>query len=755
MQDKIIIKNARVHNLKNISLEIPKNKIVVFTGVSGSGKSSVVFDTLYTEAQRQLIETFSTFAQRRLPKLSRPDVDEIKNLGTAIIIDQKRLGRNMRSTVGTATEVYTYLRMLFSRCGEPFIGPSHFFSFNHPEGMCPACSGLGKRIRIDIDLLIDTSKSIKEGAVTHPSFKVGNWYWKEIMRCGLFDVEKPLKDFTEEEFHRFLYEEHIEVEESKRIDMYSKKFEGIATKLERLFTTRAVDEMPDGMKDVYQSYFNYMLCDQCEGMRLNKRALRVKVEGYTISDLVTMELSDLYNVLMNIKNPVAKPMIQKMTSILFHLVEIGVGYLSLNRGVSTLSGGESQRVKMARQLDCDLTGLMYILDEPSIGLHPKDTAKLIDMLRRLRDQGNTVIVVEHDPDIISVADYIVDVGPEAGKKGGEVCFSGTYAELLESDTTTACFLNQRETMTYNRKDATGFYEIKEANLHNLRNIDVIIPRGILTCVTGVAGSGKSTLINEIFSNQEECIVIDQNPVGRSNRSNALTYTKIFDKVRKEFAKATGKSASLFSFNSDGACPDCKGQGRQKIEMNFMDDVDIVCSTCNGQRYTEEVLELTYRGCNIFEILEMTVQEASQFFEDKRIRKQLEVLCSVGLHYINLGQPLSTLSGGETQRLKLACELGKKGELYIMDEPTTGLHMADIERLMKIIRKLVANGNTVVVIEHNLDVIKQADWVIDLGPEGGANGGEVIAVGTPETIINEIESFTGTYLKELLRETAPV
>jgi excinuclease UvrABC ATPase subunit len=749
-RDKIIIRNAKTHNLKNVSLEIPKNKLVVFTGVSGSGKSSLVFDTIYTESQRQLIDTFSSFARSRMPKLSKPPVDEIRNLSTAIVIDQKRMGTTLRSTVGTATEISTYLRLLFSRCGDKFIGPSFFFGFNHPLGMCPDCKGLGQRVRIDVDKLIDYNKSIREGAVDHPDYKVGGWHWREFVAMNIFDPDKKLKDFSDKEIDDFLYAKAIPVEKKHGAGIYTKNFEGVARNLERLYLKKPVEQLNNARKNAYEKYFVHAECDSCGGTRLNELARSVKLEGKNIAELSEMELSELSLFLKKVNGKIAEPITSKIQKILSYLIEIGVGYLSLNRSVATLSGGESQRVKMARQLDCDLVDMMYIMDEPSIGLHQRDINKLIDMLIRLKEKGNSVFIVEHDPALIKCADHIIDIGPKAGSLGGEIVYSGTFEELRESEGMTAEYLNRENKISDKRKKWNDFIEIKDANLHNLKNISTKIPIGVLTCITGVAGSGKSSLINDVFVKENKgAILIDQSPVGRSSRSIPATYIGVFGLIRKEFARAIKSNSSLFSFNSKGACPKCKGIGTLSVEMSFMDEVKVTCDECQGQRYKEEVLELKYKGKNIFDILNMTVREAGEFFEDSKIKKKLRVLCDVGLEYLEIGQPLSTLSGGECQRVKLASELHKKGNIYVMDEPTTGLHMADIDKLMNIIRNLVANNNTVVVIEHNLDVIKHADWIIDLGPEGGKKGGEILFEGIPEDLVNCEKSYTGKYLKELL------
>jgi len=746
----IKIINANTHNLKNISLEIPKYRLVVFTGVSGSGKSSLVFDTIYTEAQRQLVETFSSFARARLPKLTRPDVEQIQNISTAIVIDQRRMGRTLRSTVGTATELYTYLRLLFSRCGDKFIGPSFVFGFNHPSGMCPECKGLGKRIKIDTARLIDKEKTIREGAVNHPDFKIGGWNWREIVGIKLFDVDKKLKDFSIKELNDFLFTRGIPVQKNHGESTYTKSFEGIVTKLERLYINKAQDELPDKRKDAYQKYFIYSDCEFCNGSRINKAAGSIRVNGKTIPELVNMELVDLDQFLETLQGDVARALVIKMRRILSHLIDIGVGYLSLNRAVATLSGGESQRVKMARQLDCDLVDLMYILDEPSIGLHPRDNRKLIEMLKKLRDNGNSVFVVEHDPDLICCADHIIDIGPSAGSSGGEVVYNGTFEGLKNSDGLTNIYLNKRISIKKDRRKWTDSIEIVNANLHNLKNVSTKIPKGVLTCITGVAGSGKSSLIHNVFLEEnKDAIIIDQSQVGKSSRSNPATFIGFFDAIRNDFAAATGAAASLFSFNSSGACPKCNGLGEISIEMSFLDEVKIQCDECRGKRYTDEVLKLKYRDKNIYDVLNMTARQALDYFENDNISRKLNILCDVGLDYIHIGQPLSTLSGGECQRIKLASELHKRGNIYVMDEPTTGLHMADIEKLLKIIHNLIEHENTVIVIEHNLDVIKHADWIIDLGPDGGSKGGEIIFEGTPEEIINCEKSHTGKYLRELI------
>lgn len=742
----IYVKNAHTNNLKNIDVQIPKHKLVAFTGVSGSGKSSLLFDTIFVEAQRQLIETFSSFARTRMPKLSRPDVDDILNLSTAIVIDQKRLGNNLRSTVGTATEINTYLRLLYSRLAEPNIGPSFCFSFNHPEGMCPHCNGLGKKVQVNIDLLIDREKSIYEGAVQYPGMQVGSWFWREITAISLFDVHKKLKDFPEEELQRFLYTEPIPITKSHGVGVYSKNYEGIARKLERAVSEKAEDEAPESEKDVYQSYIEYSDCNVCKGTRLNERALSSKIKGLNIAEVCNMELPEVHSFLSEIKQELATPILRKALFLLGQLIEIGVGYLSLDRTVATLSGGESQRVKMARQLDCNLSDLLYVMDEPSIGLHPRDTEKLIRVLHGLKEKGNSVFVVEHDPEIIKACEWIIDIGPKAGKYGGSLVYAGPAEGIKSTESITAKYLFKEKPLILKNNDFTRFIEIKNARVHNLKNVSVKIPLHALTCVTGVAGSGKSSLIHECLSKQHpEAIVIDQSPIGKSSRANPATYTGVFDLIRKEFAAATGAEASLFSFNSKGACPKCNGQGTLSYELHFLDAVRTICDECEGKRYHTDVLTKLYKGLNIADVLNMTVAQALEFFDSVAIKKRLKVLSETGLSYLKIGQSLSTMSGGESQRLKIATELHNESNLYIMDEPTTGLHMSDIENFYRIIKSLVENKNTVVIIEHNLDIIREADWIIDMGPEGGNKGGEILYQGPAAGLPNCKNSYTAKYL----------
>ena len=748
----IIIKRAYTNNLREIDLEIPKHSIVVFSGVSGSGKSSLLFDTIYTEAQRQLIETFSSFARARLPKLSRPDVDEIKNLSTPIVVDQKKMGSNLRSTVGTATELATYLRLLYSRIGEPFLNlPSWCFSFNHPEGMCEHCHGLGKEIRIDPDKFLDKSKSLREGAILYPFYKQNSYMLKELLAMELFDNDTPLEQWSEADLQRLLYSPPVPIDKARTGLTYKRIFEGVISKLERTLMEKAQDEQPEDEQDAFSSFITYRTCSHCHGTRINERARSVKIAGVSIDQAFSMELGDLLEFVRQIHDPmgISEPLVRKCVYVLEQLVRIGVGYLSLDRPVSTLSGGESQRVKMARQLDCDLTDLLYVLDEPSIGLHPRDTQMLMELMRELRDRGNSVFVVEHDPDIILGAQWVVDMGPKAGSLGGQVVYNGPVQGLLSSDGLTGLYLRRlkesREPRV--RRSWSEAYSIEHACANNLKDLSVKIPKGVLTCVTGVAGCGKSSLVHDCFAAQHpEAIVIDQQPIGRTSRGTVASFLGVFNHIRELFAAASAQPAGLFSFNAEGACPKCGGRGYLSYEMSFLDAVHTRCDECGGKRYNPHALSFLYKGKNIAQVLDMTVDEAAQFFAcEPKTLKLLALLQRVGLGYLKLGQTLSDLSGGESQRLKIAKELRREGNIYIMDEPTTGLHLSDIERFLTILDSLVDAGNTVVVIEHNLEVIRHADWVIDLGPEGGKNGGELLFEGTPEDLKACEKSITAQYI----------
>lgn len=748
----IIVENAHTNNLKNVSINIPKHKIVVFSGVSGSGKSSLLFDTIYTEAQRQLIETFSSFARARLPKLSRPDVDEIKNLSTPIVIDQKKMGSNLRSTVGTATELATYIRLLYSRIGQPFINqPSFAFSFNHPEGMCQCCHGLGKVVHIDEDSFLDREKSLREGAILHPFYKKNSYMLKELIQYGIFDNDKPLREWSKEELHKLLYSEPIELSKEQTGLTYRRFHEGIITKIERSVMEKGNDEKEEDEQNERERFLVYKTCPECHGTRINKRARSVKINGIGIDEAFRMELSELLEFMRNVNDPqgISVPLIRKIVYVLEQLVRIGVPYLTLERPVSTLSGGESQRVKMARQLDCNLTDLLYVLDEPSVGLHPRDTERLIALFNELRDKGNSVFVVEHDPDIIRSAEWVVDMGPKAGSLGGSVIYNGTAEGLLSAEGLTAEQLRKRLGSDSFRptRQWSDYYLIENACENNLKNITVRIPKGVLTVVTGVSGCGKSSLIHGCFVPQHpEACVINQEPVGRTTRGNIVSYMGVFNHIRKLFSETTGQEQSLFSFNAAGACPKCEGRGFLSFEMSFLDAVRTKCDDCNGKRYNSRTQSYKYKGKDISEVLDLTVNQAFDFFGDvPSILKHITLLQDVGLGYLTLGQSLSSLSGGESQRLKIATVLKKTGGLYVMDEPTTGLHMNDIENFFSIIDRLVNSGNTVIIIEHNPDIIRRADWMIDLGPEGGSKGGYLLFEGRPCDAVSDPHSITGRFL----------
>lgn len=748
----IIVENAHTNNLKNVSINIPKHKIVVFSGVSGSGKSSLLFDTIYTEAQRQLIETFSSFARARLPKLSRPDVDEIKNLSTPIVIDQKKMGSNLRSTVGTATELATYIRLLYSRIGQPFINqPSFAFSFNHPEGMCQCCHGLGKVVHIDEDSFLDREKSLREGAILHPFYRKNSYMLKELIQYGIFDNDKPLREWSKEELHKLLYSEPIELSKEQTGLTYRRFHEGIITKIERSVMEKGNDEKEEDEQNERERFLVYKTCPECHGTRINKRARSVKINGIGIDEASRMELSELLEFMRNVNDPqgISVPLIRKIVYVLEQLVRIGVPYLTLERPVSTLSGGESQRVKMARQLDCNLTDLLYVLDEPSVGLHPRDTERLIALFNELRDKGNSVFVVEHDPDIIRCAEWVVDMGPKAGSLGGSVIYNGTAEGLLSAEGLTAEQLRKRLGSDSFRptRQWSDYYLIENACENNLKNITVRIPKGVLTVVTGVSGCGKSSLIHGCFVPQHpEACVINQEPVGRTTRGNIVSYMGVFNHIRKLFSETTGQEQSLFSFNAAGACPKCEGRGFLSFEMSFLDAVRTKCDDCNGKRYNSRAQSYKYKGKDISEVLDLTVNQAFDFFGDvPSILKHITLLQDVGLGYLTLGQSLSSLSGGESQRLKIATVLKKTGGLYVMDEPTTGLHMNDIENFFSIIDRLVNSGNTVIIIEHNPDIIRRADWMIDLGPEGGSKGGYLLFEGRPCDAVSDPHSITGRFL----------
>lgn len=746
----INVVGAREKNLKNVNVKIPKKEITIFTGVSGSGKSSLVFDTIAAESQRQLNETYSSFIRHRLPHYGEPSVDVIENLSVAIIIDQKRIGGNARSTVGTITDIYSLLRLLFSRIGKPFVGYSDVFSFNNIKGMCPKCEGLGKVDMISIDKLLDRNKALNEGAILFPTFEPGGWRLKRYIHSGFFDNDKKIKDFTEEEMELLLYKSDIKVTTSDPNWPKTSLYEGLIPRIERSFLKKEEGENVKYKKEIAK-IVGRQKCPICKGARLNKDVLQCKINNKSIVDCAEMQITDLLDFIRSISEPKALTIVSAIINRLEHLVSIGLGYLSLSRETSTLSGGESQRIKMVRQLGSSLTDLTYIFDEPSIGLHPHDIDKINILLKLLRDKGNTVLIVEHDPDIIRIADHVVDMGPKAGINGGKIMYQGTLEGLLQSDTLTGKYLCRKPKLKKKVRTANEWLFLKNANIHNLKNVNVNIPRGIMTVVTGVAGSGKSTLINHVLPKfYPNTIFIDQKPIQTSKRSNIATFTGIFDKIRELFSKANHVKPSLFSFNSEGACPNCKGLGVTYTDLAFMDTVVATCEVCQGHRFKDEILNYKLGNKNISEVLNMTIEEALVFFNPKEICDILKKLIDVGITYITLGQPLNTLSGGELQRVKLASELESHGNIYVLDEPTTGLHMSDISQLIKILNRLVDNGSTVIIIEHNLDVISQADWIIDLGPFAGQNGGQIMFEGLPMDLINSKISMTGKYLKKYIR-----
>jgi excinuclease UvrABC ATPase subunit len=743
-QEYIEIRGARENNLKDVTLRIPKRKITIFTGVSGSGKSSIVFDTIATEAQRQLNENFSMFIRNFLPRYPQPQADAIENLSMAIVVDQKRLGGGSHSTMGTITDISPVLRLLYSRIGQPHVGASNVFSFNDPQGMCPECNGIGRKMGVVADSFVDMSKSLNEGAVQIPVFAA--WERDSYKSSGFFDNDKKICDYSPEELDLLLHGKARKFKLQFGGSTMNVTYLGIIEKFTQSYIKRDIKTLSERTQKMVAPYIAFGPCLLCNGSRLSQAALSSMINGKNIAELSAMGVSELIEVIKEIKDPVATTMVTTLTERLQHLVDIGLEYLSLDRETSTLSGGESQRIKMVKHLSSSLIDVMYIFDEPSVGLHPRDVHRLNELLQKLRDKGNTVIVVEHDPDVIKVADYIIDVGPHAGTKGGEIVFQGSYKELLQADTLTGRFIKQSLPIKDRFRKPAGHLSIANARINNLQNVRVDIPTGVLTVVTGVAGSGKSSLINHIFLKQHpEAIVIDQSAVGTSTRSNPATYTGIMDDVRKAFATVNKVSASLFSFNSKGACENCQGSGVVYTDLAFLDGIKTPCEICEGKRFKEEVLAYKLDGKSVSDVLELTVLQAMDFFQQKEINRKLQAMSDVGLDYLTLGQPLSTLSGGECQRIKLASELHKKGSIYVMDEPTTGLHMSDIGHLLAIMNRLVDTGNTVIIIEHNLDVIKNADWIIDMGPEGGNKGGQVIFEGTPEQLINVKRSLTSQYL----------
>ncbi|MEC3917453.1 excinuclease ABC subunit UvrA [Nocardia sp. CDC160] len=745
--DTIRVLGAREHNLRNVSIDIPKNKITVFTGVSGSGKSSIVFDTIAIESQRQLYATFPAFVLNFLPRYERPHAEAIENLTAPVIIDQKAVGGGPRSTVGTMTDIYALIRALFARFGSPSTGLVYDYSFNTPQGMCPDCDGLGVAITADPDKLVDRTKSLNEGAILLPGYNVGSGDWQMYVNSGRFDADKKLADYDDAEWHELLHGSGGKVELSFAKGTWKANYEGLVDKFTRTRLKRDTSGLSEKTREQIQRFLTEGVCPSCQGARLNPKALATKINGRTIADWTRLQITDLIEVLGEIEDPAAVGLADATRIALQRVADIGLGYLSLDRATSTLSGGEGQRLKMIKHLGSTLVGMTYIFDEPSVGLHPRDVGRLNRMLEALRDKGNTVLVVEHDPDVIQIADHIVDVGPRAGAHGGEVVFTGSFAELKRADTLTGAGLRRTFRVKDDFRTATGELTVANAKAHNLKDVTVAIPTGVLTAITGVAGSGKSSLIrDEFLARYPESVFVDQSAIAASSRSTPATYLGLMDPIRKLFAKATGEPASLFSFNSDGACPECGGRGVIITEIAYMDPVTTHCESCDGRQFSDRVLALTLRGKSIADVLELSAEAAAEFFPEKALNAKLRTMNEVGLGYLSLGQAMSTLSGGERQRIKLATQLQNTDTVYVLDEPTTGLHMSDVDTLLTLMDNLVERGNTVIVIEHNLDVVAHADWVIDLGPDGGKNGGEVVFTGTPAQLLTHPVSLTGEYLR---------
>ena len=740
--DVIQVRGARENNLSGVSVDIPKRRLTVFTGVSGSGKSSLVFDTIAAESQRLINETYTAFIQNFMPSLARPDVDSLRNLSAAIIVDQERIGANARSTVGTATDAHTMLRILFSRIGTPVVGPPSAFSFNRAEGMCPTCEGLGKATEIVLDEFVDREQSLNEGAVKVPGFAVDTWYWQLMAKSGLFDPDLPLKDYPADKWEEFLYQPPTKVKMGKS----NLTFEGLVAKVKRQYLAKDRESMQNHIRAFADRAVKLTRCPDCEGSRLNEAARSARIDGVGIVQCSRMQISDLAEFIRGITNPAVGPMLEGLRETLDSMVNIGLGYLSLDRESSTLSGGEAQRVKLVRHLGSSLTDVTYVFDEPTVGLHPHDIQRMNELLLQLKAKGNTVLVVEHKPETIQIADYVVDLGPGAGLAGGRLCYAGDLKGLKKSGTLTGRYLDHRVSLRDQVRKPTGSLRIEGASLHNLHDVSVDIPLGVLTVVTGVAGSGKSSLIHGSLTGREGVIVAGQEPIRGSRRSNPATYSGLLDPIRAEFAKANKVKPGLFSANSVGACPTCKGIGLVYTDLAMMAEVASVCEDCNGARFTPEVLAYRLRGKNISEVLSMSVTEAREFFAKGPARAILDRLSGVGLGYLGLGQPLTTLSGGERQRLKLAIHMGKNGTTYILDEPTTGLHLADVDQLLMLLDKLVDDGNTVIVIEHHQAVMAHADWLIDLGPGAGHDGGQVVFTGIPADLVESSASLTAEHLR---------
>lgn len=734
------------NNLQHLSLEIEKNQLIVFTGVSGSGKSSLVFDTIAAEAQRQMNANYSAFVRNRMPKFLKPKAERIENLNPAIVIDQTPLGGNQRSTVGTITETYSLLRLLYSRIGQPHIGSASQFSFNHPQGMCQKCSGLGRVNQINLDRLIDREKSWNQGAVMDTRYAVGNWYWKQYAAADFFDNDQPLKELTTAQWNQLVYG-HPE----KDTTPVNPKLEGICRNYERIILKRDLS----GHSKMYEEKLKELLfeapCPDCEGRRLNKETLSVKINDCSIADCVRMDMNDLYQFLDNLHFPEVNEVISELKRQVIRLIDIGLDYLQLDRQTPTLSGGEAQRVKLVKYMGSSLNGMFYIFDEPSTGMHARDVSRINRLLQDLRDKENTVFVVEHDPDVIAIADEVIYIGPLAGKQGGEIIFRGDYPALLQSDSLTGKEICQTLPINTQPRSWHEKMTIKEANLHNLKNVTVDIPKHVLTVVTGVAGSGKSTLITKVLPEQfpNEISIINQAPIKATNRATPATYLGIYDEIRRTFAKANNVPVGMFSFNSTGACPVCHGKGETTVELVFMDPIVNECEACGGNRFSDEALSYRLKGCTILDVLAMTPKELQDFYHgigSKKMNEKLQAMIETGLTYLPIGRNLATLSGGERQRLKLTKAITQNESVFVLDEPTTGLHLSDIKKLNGLFQRMVDKGNTLIIIEHHSEIIKQADWVIDIGPDGGVKGGNVVFSGVPEDLL-ESGTITGEYLKK--------
>jgi excinuclease UvrABC ATPase subunit len=739
----IRIRGARENNLKGVSLDIPKRRITVFTGVSGSGKSSLVFGTIAAESQRLINETYPAFVQQFMPRYGQPDVDLLENLSAAIIMDQQRLGGNARSTVATVTDTAQMLRVLFSRVAEPKLGPPGAYNYNDPRGMCQECEGVGQVASMDMAAVIDEQRSLNEGALLPKDFAVDSWWWDAYRNSGLFDMDKPIAKFTEAERHNLL---HLDDGRKVKVGKIGLTYEGVVAKLKRGLGAKDPDTLQPHVRAEYDRTFTRTICAGCQGTRLNAAARGSRIAGHSIAELYAMQVSDLVDVVRDA--PTVGPILRSLAARLDSLVTVGLGYLRLDRESATLSGGESQRVKMVRHLGSSLTDLTYVFDEPSVGLHPHDVGRLVGLMRQLCDKGNTVLIVEHKPDMIAIADHIVDIGPRAGSQGGEIVYEGDYPGLLEARTLTGDYLTCHQPIKTEVRRKTGEMWIRNARINNLRDVTLAIPQSVLTVVTGVAGSGKTSLVvHGLAQACPDVVVIDQSLARGSRRSNTATWTGILDPIRKAFAKANGVAPGLFSANSKGACPDCGGLGVIFTDLAHLDPIVTTCESCEGKRFLPEVLELDLRGKSIADVYDMSIETAGAFFTEPAVSRILGALGDVGLGYLTLGQPLSTLSGGERQRLKLAAELGKAGNTYILDEPTSGLHMHDVETLISIFDRLVDEGSTIVVIDHNLDVIARADWVVDLGPGAGHDGGRVLFEGVPADLINSRSSVTARFLAD--------